>query len=140
MTRQYTDDYKTACQIIEQDAAQKLGRDLTPRERGGILNAGSLLMLEPVAQYIEKARQPEILADMLEKLAASFDDRLDQATELLVDQMAVMLAREITPEERESLKKVPTVGLAMRLTDQMSETLPEMREELLQTILDALNL
>jgi uncharacterized protein YeeX (DUF496 family) len=135
MVQGYVEEYSNACEAVEARAREKLGRSLTAQERSGIYNAGSLMMLEPVERYINSTQRADDIARMLARLAASFEHRVQEANDLLIDQAAILLERELDADERDLLRKVPTVGDAMSITDHLAETLPELREGLFARIL-----
>jgi hypothetical protein len=125
-------------QIVEARACSKLGRSLTTHERNGLRNASSLHMLEPVEHFVDTVQRSEEIAVMLSRLADSFEKRRREASELLADQLGVLLERQLTHEEREMLAHVPTVGSAMKIGDEIAQTLPEMREMFFREVLAAL--
>jgi hypothetical protein len=125
-------------QVVEARACNKLGRSLTIRERSGLRNAGSLQLLEPVERFVERTQRPEEIAVMLGRLADAFEARRREAGALLADQLTVLLKRSLTDEERLALAHVPTVGGAIRIGDEIAQTLPEMREALFKEVLAAL--
>jgi hypothetical protein len=133
-----SDSNPSAWQLVEVRACRKLGRSLTTRERSSLRDAGSLHMLEPVERFVERAQRSEEIAMMLARLADSFEARRREAGALLADQLAGLLQRSLTDQERQMISLVPTVGGAIRIGDEIAQTLPEMREAFFKEVLAAL--
>lgn len=75
----YSDTYIATCESLEAEAAERLGRPLNARERQGIWNAGTLMLLETVVgQGLHNAETDADVAAVLEQMAVATTDRLPQ--------------------------------------------------------------
>jgi hypothetical protein len=125
---------------VAERAQAKLGRDLTERELNAILNAGSLNMLHPVTEYIRSIKNPNAIESMLTRLAESFEGHLKSARALAIEQISIMIGREIDDEECAALERITLIGDVMDITDRINEATPPAREATFQQVIAELTL
>ena len=127
-----SDLYRQYCEAIEAEAIKKMNRPLSEMERLSLRNAGSLLMLEQYAMQIDFAETDTQLAEALSDIAPVSAERLQITLDSLVDFVGTSLRRELSSEEVARLRELTTVEEAMQLSEQLAETSPSKREQLLR--------
>jgi hypothetical protein len=136
MSQRYSEHYSQICEQIEALAAQRLGRPLTPQERPGIWEAGTLTWLEMnVEMPLHRAEGPDEVARLLARAVDELDGRRDEMIDSLAQMLVILLKRELSTAERQQLNRLPTVVTVMQLGEEVTIAVPEVRETVFHELL-----
>jgi len=134
--RSYAEIYLLTCDLLKEDAEQKLERSLTSHELAHIYNAGFLMMLESVGRDIESSSKENLSQTLL---STYFLDRLDKTRrefpKILEENF---LDQPLNQQIVEKINQLPYIYSLQTIILKMEQTPQEARYQELAHTLDEL--
>jgi hypothetical protein len=109
------DIYEQSARATEGALQERLGRELSARERNSLRNAGSGMMLETIDVMLYYAKPDDDLESKLASALAGFDSRFDHFIRDLDTSFESYTGRQPSAEELSKVKSSPNLFEALRV-------------------------
>lgn len=130
------DAYIKMCDLIRQEAEEKLGRSLSPDELGTIYDAGSLMMLEAIGNAVTLKDKDDLLETFR---TVKFPERIEETRNKFPKLLKKnFLDQPLDADLAERLKQLPYIYTMQRIIAKLESTPQSQRYEVLETLVNEL--
>ena len=133
--KKYSEGYKSYCEAVEKFTAEKIKRALSDSEKKAIWNAGSIMQLERIDQYLYYAENVEHTIATLAELSEPSELRFESDFNFVVESMEQLLGRKLLGSEKSKIHSSRSVINMMKLGEQMKDVENNQREKVFQELL-----
>lgn len=117
----YYEAYTEYCQSLEEQAQEKLSRELTEDERKGIWNAGSIMTAETLTYPLYLSKTPDELSASLLKAKDAFESTLLDAQQHSIKELETYLKRDLSDSEKSLIHRLEWVQDMMFYFEQLRQ-------------------